>query len=284
MFVNLKTLLSDAKEKKYAVGSFNLHCMEMLPAMIKAAERAKSPISIQVSTGTTYYIGMNLLVAMVKTLAENSSVPVALHLDHTSEFEPIKEAIDAGFTSVMIDGSHLPIEENIEITKRVVEYAHARNVSVEGELGTIGGTEEGLTVNDEDIMYTQPNDARYFVEQTGVDALAVSIGTAHGQYKSKAKLSFDVLKAIHEAIDVPLVLHGGTGVAHEDLKKCIENGIAKVNIGTEINIGWIETAKREFEKTKITNSLRNILIPCNKTVEEIVFEKITHLNSSNVCV
>lgn len=136
-----------------------------------------------------------------------------MHLDHTSEFEPIKDTINSGFTSVIIDGSHLSLEENIEITKRVVDYTHQYNVSVERELGTIGGTEERHTIEDEDIMYTRPEDAKLFVEETGVDALAVSIGTAHGQYKSKAKLSFEVLQNIHRIIDIPLVLHGETGVA-----------------------------------------------------------------------
>ncbi|MBD1381975.1 class II fructose-bisphosphate aldolase [Metabacillus arenae] len=281
MYTDLKALVDTAKKGGYAVGSFNLHCMEMLPAMIAAAEKAQSPIIIQISTGTANYISMPLIVSMVRTLAEKSSVPVALHLDHTTDYEEIKKAIDAGFTSVMVDGSHLPIEENIELTKKVVAYAHPRNVSVEAELGTIGGTEEGVTVTSEEIMYTSPDEAKYFVDETGVDALAVAIGTAHGQYKSKAKLNFEILEAIHKKVDLPLVLHGGTGVAYSDLERCISGGIAKVNVGTEINIGWIETAKQEFEKSKITNSLRNVLIPCNQKVEDIVYEKIIQLKSAD---
>ena len=251
----------------------------MLPSMVKSGIIKNAPVILQISNGTAEYIGMKLLVNSMKTLVEDTNLPFVLHLDHTKDFEMIKKAIDAGFTSVMIDGSSLSLSENIELTKRVVEYAHSKNVSVEGELGTIGGTEEGISVHEDDIMYTRPEDAQKFLKETNVDALAIAIGTSHGQYKSKAKLNFEVLKKINEISDKPLVLHGGTGVSDVDIKTCITNGISKINVGTEVNIAWIREAKIQFEKSKLEDSLRDIIIPCNNKVEDVLINKITLFES-----
>lgn len=281
MYVTLKEILKNTRKDKFAVGAFNIHCLEMIPAMVKAAEAKNSPIILQVSPTTCKYIGTELLVNVVKTLANEVNVNVALHLDHTKEFEMIKEAIDNGFSSVMIDASALPLEENIAKTKQVVEYASKHGVSVESELGTIGGTEEGVAVNDGKIKYTRPEDAVKFVEATGIDALAIAMGTSHGQFKSKAKLSFEVLKNIHEVTNIPLVLHGGTGVAEEDLKKCIAGGICKVNVGTELNVAWVTAAKEDFEKAKVNDSCRDLVIPSNDAVQEVIEHKIDVLGSSN---
>ena len=187
---------------------------------------------------------------------------------------PIKAAIDAGFSSVMYDGSHLPFKENIAKTRAVVEYAHAHGVSVEGELGTIGGTEEGISVAENDKVYTKPEDAIEFVEKTGVDALAIAIGTNHGQFKSKTDVNIPLLKEINAVVDVPLVIHGGTGVKEEDYPELINNGIRKFNVGTELLVNWNKEAKDCFSTTELNKSLRHNVIPANLKVKEIVKHKI----------
>ena len=201
-------------------------------------------------------------------------VDVALHLDHAKDFDAIKDAIDAGYSSVMFDGSILPFKENIEKTRLVVEFAHARGVSVEGELGTIGGTEEGVSVSEEDKEYTRPADAVTFVRETGVDVLAVGIGTNHGQFKSKTNVKIPLLKEIHSVVDVPLVIHGGTGVKEGDYPDLINNGIRKFNVGTELLVNWTQQAKDCFAETPVNKSLRYNIIPANQKVKEIVKHKI----------
>lgn len=278
MLVTLKELLEEARREKYAIGSFNLHNIEMLPAFIEAAKESETPISIQISDGTAKYIGLDLIVSMVKTLAEREKIKIALHLDHNSDTAFIKKAIDAGFTSVMIDAAHLPLEENIRVTNEIVNYAKDFGVSVEAEVGAIGGAEDGVSVQEASL--TNPDDAAYFYEKTNVDALAVSFGSTHGQYRSKAKLNFDVLSKIHHAVDVPLVLHGGTGVSYDDIEQLVENGIAKINIGTQLNVKYIETGKATFGESPLDNSLRKVLIPCNNKVKEIIKEKIYNFNNN----
>jgi fructose-bisphosphate aldolase class II len=253
----------------------------MVPSMIEAAKAKNSPIILQVSPTTCKYIGASLLSAVVKELAKETDINVTLHLDHAKDFNTIKEAVDNGFSSVMIDASALPLEENIKKTKEVVKYAAQHGVSVEAELGTIGGTEEGVALNNGKIKYTRPQDAVKFIEATGIDALAIAIGTSHGQYKSKAKLRFDILKDIYNVTNIPLVLHGGTGVSEEDLKKCISAGISKVNIGTELNIAWVTAAKESFGKAKVNDSCRDLLIPANYAVQKVIEHKIDVLGSSN---
>lgn len=281
MYLTLKEILKNTRKDKFAVGSFNIHCLEMVPSMIKAAKAKNSPIILQISPTTCKYIGSALLCKVVKELAEETDVNVTLHLDHTKDFLTIKDAIDNGFSSVMIDASALSLEENIKKTKEVVNYAKQHGVSVEAELGTIGGTEDGVALNDGKVRYTSPEDAVKFVKETGIDALAIGFGTSHGQWKSKAKLSFDVLKNIHDVIDIPLVLHGGTGVSEEDLKKCILGGISKVNIGTELNVAWVKDAKEHLEKADLADSCRDLVIPSNDAVQKVIENKIDILGSSN---
>ncbi|MCB2295676.1 class II fructose-bisphosphate aldolase [Clostridium algoriphilum] len=281
MYLTLKEILKNTRKNKFAVGSFNIHCLEMVPSMIKAAKAKNSPIILQISPTTCKYIGAALLCNVVKELAKETAVNVTLHLDHTKDFLTIKDAIDNGFSSVMIDASALSLEENIKKTKEVVNYAKQHGVSVEAELGTIGGTEDGVALNDGKVRYTSPEDAVKFVKETGIDALAIGFGTSHGQWKSKAKLSFDVLKNIHDVIDIPLVLHGGTGVSEEDLKKCILGGISKVNIGTELNVAWVKDAKEHLEKADLADSCRDLVIPSNDAVQKVIENKIDILGSSN---
>ena len=265
-------------EGRGAIGSFNLHCFEMVPAMIKAAEKLNVPVILQTSLGTAEYIGFEPLIAAVKAIAETSSINVALHMDHCKDIDALKRAIDYGYSSVMYDGSALPLEENIANTKIVVEYAHGKGVSVEGEVGSIGGAEDGVVVDKDAAMYTKPEDALRFASETGVDALAVSIGTTHGQYKSKAKINYELLEELKAKLgDTGLVLHGGTGVSDEDMRRLAREGMKKINVGTELNKSYIEVVSKTFTAEGVTplTSLRTLLGPANDRIAEIVTEKAT---------
>lgn len=274
MYTTLKEVTEQAEKLNFTVGAFNTHNLEMLPDMLRAAKEMGSPIIIQTSIDTARYIGFNVLVSVMKAIANEEMVDAVLHLDHARDFDDIKEAIDSGFTSVMYDGSHLPFKENILKTKAVVKYAHERGVSVEGELGTIGGTEEGIHVAEDDKIYTRPEDAVEFVRETGIDALAIAIGTNHGQFKSKTEVNIPLLKEINAVVDVPLVIHGGTGVKEEDYAELIDNGIRKFNVGTELLVNWTKTAKETFGDTEINKSLRHNIIPANEAVKEVIKHKI----------
>ncbi|MEG7998807.1 class II fructose-bisphosphate aldolase [Klebsiella quasipneumoniae subsp. quasipneumoniae] len=250
---NFNEILKIAQERNFkAIGSFNLHCIEMLPAFFKAAQNSHSPLMIQISTGTAEYLGYRLLVDAVRSLADSENIPTCLHLDHCSDIKAIETAMNAGFSSVMYDGSHLSLEENIGNTRIVVEMARPRNITVEGELGAIGGSEDGKAVAAEDICFTTVEDAKRFVEETQVDMLAVSVGTVHG----------------------PLVLHGGTGVSDEDMRLAVTEGINKVNVGTEMNVQWVDRCKTTFEKGKVNDSVRKFLIPANQAVTDVLMEKM----------
>lgn len=273
MYKNLAEIFKE-NEGKGAVGAFNLHCYEMLPAMIKAAEEMNMPIIIQTSLGTAEYIGIDLLISSVKELAKKAKISVCLHMDHCKNIAALKRAIDAGYSSVMYDGSSLPIEENIKNTKEIVEYAKAKGVSVEGEVGSIGGAEEGVVVSKSEAGYTKPEDAYHFVSSTGVDALAVAIGTTHGQYKSKAKINYELLNELKKNLkDVGLVLHGGTGVSDEDIRRCAKEGMKKINVGTELNKAYIDEVNRTFPTAIPTTSLRTLLGPANDKIKAVIINK-----------
>lgn len=272
---NFTALLEIAKARQFkAVGSFNLHCLEMLPAFFKAAKQTNSPLMIQISTGTAQYLGYQLLVDSVRSLSASENVPTCLHLDHCSDINAIQTAIAAGFSSIMYDGSHLDIDENIARTRIVVEMARPRDISVEAELGAIGGSEDGKAVAEEDICFTTVEDAKRFVEETHVDMLAVSVGTVHGLYTGKAQIQHQRLQEISAATGTPLVLHGGTGVSDEDMRKAVTEGINKVNVGTEMNVQWVGQCKSTFEKGKVNDSVRKFLIPANDAVTQVLVEKM----------
>lgn len=273
MYKTLKEVTQTATQLNMTIGAFNTHNLEMMPEMIRAAKELGVPIIIQTSIATAKYIGYKVMVTVAKEMAEDEMVDVCLHLDHAKDFDEIKAAIDAGFSSVMFDGSALPFKENIAKTKMVVAYAHAHGASVEGELGTIGGTEEGICVSEDDKKYTRPQDAAIFVKETNVDALAIAIGTNHGQYQSKTEVNIPLLKKIHAAVDIPLVLHGGTGVKEEDYQELIDDGIRKFNVGTELLVNWTRVAKEKFQETEVNKSLRHNIIPANMAVKEIVKHK-----------
>ena len=274
MYTTLKKVLKEAEDLNMAIGAFNTHNLEMLPAIIKAAVNQRTPVIIQTSCGTANYVGHKNLVSICKSMAEEYGVDIVLHLDHAKDYDEIRKAIDAGYSSVMFDGSSLPLKDNILGTKRVVEYARKFDVSVEAELGTVGGTEDGIVVEQKDVQYTDPEDAVEFIRQTGIDALAVAIGTNHGQYKSKTKINFKRLEEIKKAVDIPLVIHGGTGVKEEDVKKVICLGIRKFNVGTELLVGWNRKAKECYDSHKENVSNRDNVVPCLNVIEEIVEKKI----------
>lgn len=275
MYTTLKNVLAEASELNMAIGAFNTHNLEMVQAIVKAAKNQKTPIIIQTSEGTAKYVGMKTLVAVCKSLADEYGVDVDLHLDHAKNWDNIREAVDAGFGSVMYDGSALPFKENILGTKRVVEYAHAAGASVEAELGTVGGTEDGVVVNSNSVRLTEPSQAVEFIDKTDIDALAVAIGTNHGQYKSKTHINFDVLKSIYDVAQRPLVIHGGTGVSDEDIHHVIDLGIRKFNVGTELLVQWNRKSKELYDTNKENTSNRNNVIPALEVITEIVEHKIS---------
>ncbi|WP_423840261.1 class II fructose-bisphosphate aldolase [Vibrio mytili] len=272
---NFTELRAIAKERGFqAIGSFNLHCLEMLPAFFKAAQETQSPLMIQISTGTAQFLGHELIVDSIKSLSRTLEVPACLHLDHCSNIDDIKLAIDTGFSSVMYDGSHLPLEENIANTKEVIAYAHPRNVTVEGELGAIGGSEDGKAVAESDIAFTTPEEVQAFVDGTGVDMLAISIGTVHGSYTAKTNIQHELLRKITSLTKTPLVLHGGTGVSDEDMRLVVASGIEKVNVGTEMNVQWVGNVQKTCAEGKVDDSVRKFLIPANNAVQEVLKQKI----------
>lgn len=275
MYTTLKEVLRTANELNMAIGAFNTHNLEMLPAIIGAAEKQASPVIIQTSIGTANFVGHQNLVSVCKNLAEQFGIDVVLHLDHAKDHAEIRKAIDLGYGSVMFDGSSLPFKENILQTKKVVEYAKEHGVSVEAELGTVGGTEDGIVVAQSEVRYTEPEQAVEFIKQTGIDALAVAIGTNHGQYKSKTNISFEQLEKIHAAVDIPLVIHGGTGVKDEDIKKVINHGIRKFNVGTELLVGWNKKSCELYSENKENISNRENVMPCLDVIDEIVQRKIS---------
>lgn len=281
MLVTGKELLLDAQEKGYAVGAFNINNMEIVQAIIEAAEETNSPVILQASQGGIKYAGIEYIAALGKTAARNAKVPVALHLDHGTDFDQVMLCIRHGFTSVMIDGSRFPLEENIAYTKKVVEVAKAVGVSVEAELGKIGGTEDHITVEAKDATFTDPDEALRFVDETDVDFLAIAVGTAHGVYKGKPELDFARIATIADLLTVPLVLHGSSGVADEDLKQAISLGISKINIDTDIRIAFANGVKNFLKKDPDNIDPRKILGPARAAMKEIVMEKMHIFGSVN---
>jgi fructose-bisphosphate aldolase class II len=275
MYTTLEKVLEEADELNMAVGAFNTHNLEMVQAIVRAACNQRTPVIIQTSEGTAKYVGMKTLVAVATSLADEYGVNVDLHLDHAKNWDNIREAVDAGYGSVMFDGSALPFKENILGTKRVVEYAHAAGASVEAELGTVGGTEDGVAVDAVEVRLTDPDDAVEFIDKTGIDALAVAIGTNHGQYKSKTHINFEVLDSIHKVATKPLVIHGGTGVSDDDIHHVIDLGIRKFNVGTELLVRWNRTSKELYDTNKENCSNRNNVVPALDVITEIVEHKIS---------
>ena len=271
--VSMKEMLMKAKNEHYAVGQFNINNLEWIQAILDEVEVLKAPVILGVSEGAAKYMGgWNVVYAMVKAYIEskNISVPVALHVDHGTSFENVKAAMDAGFTSVMIDASHHPFEENIEITKKVVDYAHARGVSVEAELGKVGGQEDNIIA---ETMYADPNECKVLVDKTGIDCLAPALGSVHGPYHGEPKLGFDEMDYINKLIGLPLVLHGGSGIPDEQLRKAIDRGTAKINVNTESQQAWTAIVRKVLKENEKVYDPRKVIGPGKEGIREVVRAK-----------
>ena len=272
--VSMTEMLKKAKEGHYAVGQFNINNLEWTQAVLQAAVENNSPIILGVSEGAGKYMGGPVaVVGMVNGLLEamDVKVPVALHLDHGSSVDVCKQYIDAGFSSVMFDHSHYPIDENIALTKEVVAYAHPKNVSVEAEVGTVGGTEDGVTGG---IKYADLEECKRMVSEGQVDALAAALGSVHGTYAGEPVLGFDVMLAISEATGAPLVLHGGSGIPEFQIKKAIERGHAKINVNTELQQQWTAAVRAKLAADSEVYDPRKVIAPGKeaivKTTKEIM--------------
>ena len=237
----LKEMLAKARREQYAVGGFNFCNAETAQVVFSEAVKLRSPAMLIASAAEVQLCGIEDTVRIVRLVAEAVSVPVCLHLDHTDDVDTVCRAVDAGFSSVMIDGSHFSFEKNVEMTQAVVKYAHNKGVSVEGELGAIGENKDAQHEGTGPQSLTDPNKAREFVERTGIDALAVSIGNAHGLYAKRPELDFALLKTIRDQVDIPLVLHGGSGTPLEHLQKAISLGICKVNVASEVGKAFTDS-------------------------------------------
>ncbi|MEG6512150.1 class II fructose-1,6-bisphosphate aldolase [Desulforamulus ruminis] len=273
-------LLKKAEEGKYAVGAFNVNNMEIVQAIVAAAEAEKAPVIMQASQGAIKYAGIEYIYALANLAASKTSVPVALHLDHGTSFEQCMKCIRFGFTSVMIDGSKLPLQENIALTKKVIEVARATGVSVEAELGKIGGTEDDIHVDERDAFFTDPEEALTFVQQTGVDSLAIAIGTAHGQYKGVPKLDFARLEKIVGLVKIPIVLHGSSGVPDEAIQEAIGLGVRKVNIDTNIREAFTNACRQVVESNPKEIDPRKVLSPAREAATEVIRQKIRVFGSA----
>lgn len=278
--VNVDTLLNAAEQGGYAVGAFNCNNMEIVQAIMMAAEAERSPVIIQASQGALKYAGLNYIVSLVKTAAEAATVPVALHLDHGTSFEQVIKCIGNGFTSVMIDWSKHPLEENIEMTNRILSVANPLGISVEAELGKIGGTEDDVTVSEREASFTDPDEAAYFVQQTGIRSLAVAIGTAHGQYKGIPQLDFDRLTTIKERVQIPIVLHGSSGVPDEALQEAVRRGVRKINIDTNLREAFTDGVREVLAETPNEIDPRKILGRAREQMAAHVAEKIRIFGSN----
>lgn len=280
MLVNAKEMMKKAHENHYAVPHFNINNLEWTRFILEECEANQSPVILGVSEGAKKYMGgFQTVASMVKALHDDLkiTVPVALHLDHGSSYETCKEAIDAGFTSVMFDGSKISLEENLEITKKVVEYAKKYNVSVEAEIGHIGGEEDGVA---DELAYATVEDATRLGLETGIDFLAPALGSVHGIYKGEPKLDFDRMKKIDEITKLPLVLHGGSGIPDEMIKKAISCGISKLNINTELQQVWCSAVREFLNENASVYDPRKVIKSGETAMKEAIKEKILLLGSN----
>ena len=281
MLVTMKNMLLKAKEEKYAVPHFNINNLEWTRFILEECENLKSPVILGVSEGAAKYMGgYNVVADMVKALVQalNITVPVALHLDHGSNFENCKKALDAGFTSVMIDASKHELEENIKITKEVVEYARKFNATVEAEIGHIGGEEDGVNGG---ILYADTNECIKLVSVTNIDALAPALGSVHGLYKGEPKLEFNLMNEISNKTNMPLVLHGGTGIPAHQIKEAIRCGTTKINVNTELQIAWTKGVREFLKENENVYDPRKVIKAGELNMKNAIKEKVELFGSLN---
>jgi len=303
--VTTTEMFKKAMKEHYAIGAFNVNNMEIIQAIVDAAKEENSPVILQASSSAIKYARVNYLMKMLEAATEDTDVPIAMHLDHGPDFETAKMCIDAGFTSVMIDGSKYDFEENVALTKKVVDYAHERGVVVEAELGKLAGIEDDVNVADSDAMFTDPDQAREFVERTGCDSLAIAIGTSHGAYKFKgeAKLRFDILEKVKEKLpDTPIVLHGAStvipelvetcnkyggnipgakGVPDEILHEASLRGVSKINVDTDLRLAMTSEIRRVFAEEPEAFDPRKYLTPAREKIKETVKHKMRDVFGSS---
>lgn len=281
MLVSNAYLLKKALEEKYAVGAFNANNLEQIQAIVMAAEEENSPIILQASQGAISYAGLDIISAMVLTMAKNTKIPMSLHLDHGTSFEQNIKCLRAGFTSLMFDGSMLPFEENVAITKKLAEIARPIGVSVEGELGRVAGTEDKLSPKEVEALMTQPEQAAEFVKLTGIDALAIAVGSVHRMQVQEAILDIDRIKAVKQLVNVPLVLHGSSGVTDDSMKKAIREGICKINVATALNVAFTQGMSSALKAKPNEVDPRRILSVSREEVKKVVKQKISVFGSAN---
>ena len=303
--VTTKEMFEKSMKEGFAIGAFNVNNMEIIQAIVDAAAEENSPVILQASSSAIKYARPIYLKKMVEAAVEETNIPIVLHLDHGPDFETCKACIDAGFTSVMIDGSKYDFEENVALTKQVVDYAHPRGVVVEAELGKLAGIEDDVNVSASDAMYTDPMQAKEFVERTGCDSLAIAIGTSHGAYKFKgeAKLRFDILAKVKELIpNTPIVLHGAStvipelvemcnkygadipgakGVPDEILHEASKSGVSKINVDTDLRLAMTAAIRKEFTESPSTFDPRKYLGPARNLIKETVQHKIRDVFGSS---
>lgn len=273
--ISTKAMLNKAQREGYAVPAFNIHNLETLQVVVETAAELRSPLIVAGTPGTFSYAGVGNIVAIASDLAKSYQQPLAIHLDHHETLSDIAEKVEAGVRSVMIDGSHLPYDENCALVKAVADYCHRYDVSVEAELGRLGGQEDDLIVDAKDTLYTNPAQAREFVEKTGIDSLAVAIGTAHGLYAAEPKLDFDRLAEIRRSVDIPLVLHGASGLPAVDIRRAISLGVCKVNVATELKIAFSDALKAYLLSHPTASDPRHYMVPAKAAMKDVV-RKVIH--------
>lgn len=275
--ISTKYLLQDAQAKGYAVPAFNIHNAETIQAILEVCNEMQSPVILAGTPGTFKHIAFEEIYALCEAYSASYDFPLALHLDHHESLADIRRKVHAGVRSAMIDGSHYPFDENVQLVKSVVDFCHHNDCSVEAELGRLGGVEDDMNVDEESAFFTDPQEAHRFVEMTGVDSLAVAIGTAHGLYTKRPKIDFKRLEEIRKVVDVPLVLHGASDVPDEFVRQAIELGICKVNVATELKIAFADAVKQWFAENPEGNDPRYYMRVGMDAMKEVVRNKI------NVC-
>lgn len=288
MLVHIKEIIPKAMKKGYAVPAFNTFNLETTLAIVRGATNKKSPLIIQISETTIGYAGLKPITHIMETVAKNEAVkiPVALHLDHGKSFHSVAECIQAGFSSIHLDASELPYDENVVLTKQGSEYAHKHGVWAQGELGTILGQKnliQGDLEEDLTKYMTDPDEAEKFIRETDIDTLAPSVGAMHGLFKGKEKINFDILKALREKVKLPLVLHGASGVSDEDVKETIKYGVSVINIDTRLRQAFTQTLRETLMTNVHEIDPRKILGPCIDTIQKAVEEKIEIFGCKNKC-
>lgn len=278
--MNSKYLLERARKEGFAVPAFNIHNLETLQVVLDTAKEMQSPVIIAGTPGTYKHTGVSELVSMMESACASRNMRAILHLDHHQDFQDITVKLNAGIRSVMYDGSHFPFEDNVANTLKMAQLCHDMGASLEAELGMLGGQEDDLIIDADSACLTDPDAAVEFVARTGIDSLAVAIGTAHGMYKSVPKLAYPILEKIAAKVSIPLVLHGASGIPDEDIRKCISMGISKVNVATELKIGFAGALKHYFEANPEGNDPRDYMAVAKQAMKEIVMSKITVCGSA----